>query len=110
MANTPQSKQHALVEAFRKAGIDVTIRESGSSFNEVVLTDDTGRKYRVSKDLKVKPAFRYSVESFPAETCVADIADTASRKSYVKTRKFRRGKVKLVKGNKNITKFGKQKA
>lgn len=61
MSKTPQTKQYALIEACRKAGIDVTVRDPNAPFPEIFLTDENGRRYKVSKNLKVEPILKHSV-------------------------------------------------
>ena len=103
MDNTSQLKQHALVEAFKKIGIDVTICESNSMFSKNVLIDDSGKKYRVSKDLKVKPDYR----SFSTETHIANVTDVIARKIHFRIKNGGYGNVKLKAGRKKLAKFGK---
>lgn len=109
MANTSQSKQYALVEACRKAGIHVIPRESASDFSEIILTDECGRKYKVGKDLKVKPVQIQRQGVFKQDVRVAlpeyGYEVTAYNKGIPSG--IRRGKIKLVKSRKRTNKFGK---
>ncbi len=62
MSRNSDGKQHALVEACKKAGITVDARKT-SSVRNIILTDESGRKYKVSKDLEIIPTVSCSIGS-----------------------------------------------
>lgn len=109
MGNTSQSKQYALVEACRKAGIHVTPRETASDFSEIILTDERGRKYKVDKDLKVKPMLVQKQGVFKTDVSVALPEYGFEVVSFNKGTHsgVRRRKTKLVKSRKRANKLGK---
>lgn len=108
MSKISQGKQHALVEACKKAGIDVTARKGNVPFSEIVLTGENGRKYIVSKDLQVKPTSRHKIESASQLKNVAliksEVVDSVYSKPHIVIGNVQRRKPGFRKAKKRNTK------
>lgn len=56
MARVVTDKQRALIEACQKAGIEVSVRGLSYPKSEIILHDESGRRYEVDRDLNIKLA------------------------------------------------------
>lgn len=76
MSECSAKKQHALIEACKRAGIAADIRKT-SSLSNITLTDESGRKYKVSKDLEIIPVVEYSIDSLiPRKRVISNVRST----------------------------------
>lgn len=113
MSRISQEKQYALVEACKKAGIDVTVGDAKAPSSEIVLADESGRKYKISKDLKVEPTSKQKTRLGASIFDAALIKPDTNVTVYVKPRttvgKAHRRKIGFRKMKNNTGKYGKLK-
>lgn len=113
MANFPLEKQYALIEACRKAGIDVSIREPETPFFETVLTDEKGNRYKVGKNLKLKPSHELKIQSIAptinTDLIACDVVGKVHRKPHTVIGKVQRRKFGFRKSKQQNSKLRKLK-